>query len=177
MKARVFNYPLSDLEFTIDYDEDTDGSQTTVATVFLLNVPQLHVETRFRDFINRDAFAFDLDDPDIRARGCWAVRVGGQQVTQFKLYYNKRNYAVTLNRVAVRLWHGEDSVLRFLLGKDHKAVHLCHQKRCFNPEHIVVESSKEHMDRLKCSREGWCCGHQSWSKCGQMTERRRCIFS
>lgn len=176
MKARIFNYPLSELEFTIGYDENTDASHTTAATVFLLNVPQLNVETRFRDFINRDAFAFDLDDPSVRAKGCWAVRVGGQQDTQFKLYHNKRNYAVTLNRVAVRLWHGIDSVNRLLLSKSYMAVRLCHQTRCFNPEHIVVEDHSEQMDRYKCLRDGLCYGHQVWSKCGPATERRRCIL-
>lgn len=176
MKARVLNYPLSELEFTIGYDENTDRGPTSAATVFLLNVPQLDVENRFRDFINRDAFAFDLDDPFVRAKGCWAVQARGQQDTQFKLYYDERNYSFTLNRVAVRLWHGIDSVNRLLLSKDHMAVRLCHQIRCFNPEHIVVEDHNEQKDRSKCLRDGLCYGHRVWSKCGPTTERRRCIL-
>lgn len=177
MKDLIFNYPLSELEFTIDYDEDTDGSQTTAATVFLLNAPQLLIETRFRAFLNRPSFAFDLEDPLIRAKGCWAVKAGGQQDTQFKLYYDERNYAFTLSRMAVRLWHGEDSVLRLLLSKGHMAVHICHQSTCFNPEHIVVENHTEQMDRMQCLEDGWCHGHGVWSKCGPMMERRRCILS
>lgn len=177
MKALVFNYPLSGLNLAIDYNKDIDGGQTSSATAFLLNVPQQLIFTRFRAFVNRPAFTFELDDLAVRARGCWAVRAEGQQDSQFKLYYNERNHAFTLNRLAVRMWHGEDSVLRLLLSKDHKAVHLCHNRHCFNPEHIVVESRKEHSDRQSCVREGRCEGHPVWSKCQQLVERRRCMLS
>ncbi|KAJ4405406.1 hypothetical protein N0V82_010320 [Gnomoniopsis sp. IMI 355080] len=99
MKRRILNHPLSGLDLHIDYDKDTDGSQTTAATAFLLNAPQALVAARFRAFLNRPAFVLDLDDLAVRSKGCWAVAAGGgQQDTQFKLYYNDCNYAFTLNR-------------------------------------------------------------------------------
>ncbi|KAJ4387598.1 hypothetical protein N0V93_008194 [Gnomoniopsis smithogilvyi] len=177
MKELVLRYPLSGLTFSINYEKDIDGDQTSEATAFLLNVPLQVIFNRFQTYMNRPAFAFNLRDADAHAKGCWMVRAERQQDSQFKLYYNERNYAFTLTRLAVRMWHNEESVLRLLLSKNHKAVHLCHNKLCFNPEHIVVESQKEHTDRLSCVKDGRCRGHPIWSKYGQIDARRRCIFS
>lgn len=176
MKDLVLRCPRSGLNFSIDYEKSIDGDQTSEATAFLLNIPLQIIFNRFQTYLNRPAFAFDLGDPDTHAKGCWVVHAERQQDSQFKLYYKERNYAFTLNRLAVRMWHKEESVLRLLLSKNHKAVHLCHNKRCFNPQHIVVESRKEHVDRSNCVKDGRCQGHPIWSKCGQVDERRRCIL-
>lgn len=104
------------------------------------------------------------------------MRIANKQDGQFKLYYGEENHSFTLHRLAVRIWHDEESVLRLLLSKSHWAWRLCRNAACFNPEHVVVESRKEGKSREVCEREGFCMEHPVWSKCGRMEERRRCIF-
>ncbi|CAN8105253.1 unnamed protein product [Discula destructiva] len=177
MRDLVLSRPMSGLAFTIPYDTVIDSDQTSAATAFLLNVPLQIIVDRFRQFLTRPAFSFNLDDPDVCGKGCWAVRIERAQEGQLKLYYGDRNHSYALARLAVRIWHDEDSVLRLLLSKSHEAVRVCHNKSCFNPDHIVVESRKEARDRRPCGKDGYCGGHAVWSKCGRMEERRMCILT
>ena len=32
-------------------------------------------------------------------------------------------------------------------GRENEVSHLCHENRCFNPEHMVVETHKSNMER------------------------------
>ena len=34
--------------------------------------------------------------------------------------------------------------------------HLCHDKLCVNPQHLILEPRHVNMDRKRCAREGFC---------------------
>lgn len=172
----MMNCPLSELDFSILYDKERDRDQTTAATAFLLNVPHSIIFNRFTDFMARSDFAFDLEHRDAHHKGCWLVRGRTANDLQFKLYHKGCNHSYALSRLAVRLWHDAESVLRLLLTKNHEAVRICHNVCCFNPEHIVVESRAECSDRRSCKREGQCSGHLVWSKCERGEDRAKCIL-
>lgn len=53
------------------------------------------------------------------------------------------------HRLAVRAWKTEDEFQRLVRGEE--ASHLCHQKSCFNPSHIVVESKCSNELRKRCA--------------------------
>lgn len=168
---------MSELNFSIPYDKERDRNQTTAATAFLLNIPHHVIFERLMSFMARADFTFDLDDRDARDKGCWAVQVRTTNDFQLKICHEGANYSYTLGRLAVRLWHGEDSVLRLLLSKNHEAVRVCYNVHCFNPEHIVVESKSESSDRKLCKEEGRCSGHSIWTKYRQEKSRASCICS
>lgn len=170
-------HPPSGLTFSIPYNPATDSTRTTAATAFLLNVPPHISLTRLHQFLARPSFAFNLADPDVRDKGCWPVRIAHKHDGQFKLYYGAENHSFTLHRLAVRIWHDEESVLRLLLSKSHWALRLCRNGACFNPAHVVVESRREGRSREVCARAGFCVGHSVWEKCGRGEERRACVFS
>lgn len=179
MRDLVLGRTLSGLDLSVPYDEHDDGDQISQATAFLINIPQRVVFARVRSFMDSRPYDFfDVEHADARHKGCWVVRaVGKPQNFQFKIYWAGRNHSFTLNRLAVRLWHDEASVLRLLISRDHEAVRLCHNNHCMRPDHIAVENSKERADRRSCRREGRCGRHWMWSKCGMERERRRCIFA
>jgi len=48
------------------------------------------------------------------------------------------------------------------MTKDHQVSHLCHNPRCFNEKHLIVEHKKSNLERNKCKNWTWvsapCCG-------------------
>lgn len=63
-----------------------------------------------------------------------------------------------IHRLACRAWKTErDLELMFVYG--HEVSHLCHQKHCFNPQHLVVERSRDNCSRNICNIRRRCvCG-------------------
>lgn len=57
------------------------------------------------------------------------------------------------HRMAVRAWKSEEEFLRIVLDGE-EASHLCHQKICFNPDHIVVEPKWLNELRKLCAAYG-----------------------
>ena len=46
-----------------------------------------------------------------------------------------------------------------------EASHLCHKRRCYNPEHLVLEDRGKNKERDSCVAEGQCRGHGDSPKC------------
>lgn len=56
----------------------------------------------------------------------------------------------SIHRLSVRIWKAEEEL--FLLFEYRmKVSHLCHQKICFNPQHLIVESHLNNTRRNDCA--------------------------
>ena len=46
-----------------------------------------------------------------------------------------------------------------------EASHLCHKRRCYNPEHLVLEHRATNKSRDACVKDGSCRGHGEAPRC------------
>lgn len=168
---RVLNYPLSTHEFDIPYDEDIDMDQYSRATHFLLNTSQDILWTRLKSFFGRSDF-FDTSHLDCTRKGCWVVKDGKKAIT---ITHKSETHEYSAARVAARLWLDQTSLLRLISDRGYQVRAVCHNSRCINPRHIVVESSKEFHERKPCKQAGSCMRHTFKLKTDDRY-RRRCIF-
>ncbi len=55
--------------------------------------------------------------------------------------------------------------------------HLCHQRTCFNPEHLIVEDAEANRDRTRCKNWKWvCCPCGCNHKFNPCTHSPQCIL-
>jgi hypothetical protein len=66
------------------------------------------------------------------------------------------------HRLVCLLWKCGGNLLG---GVDLEASHICHEKRCVNPDHLVMESRQENMKRQSCRFLGECVGHDNSVDC------------
>ena len=50
-------------------------------------------------------------------------------------------------------------------GDGLEASHLCHKKRCFNPDHLTLEDHTMNKSRDQCLTQGQCVGHGDAPDC------------
>lgn len=175
IQDEVFNRPLSGCNPRIIFDDD-DRPHISEATAFLMRLPQAFVLTKLRKLIEGKPF-FDVAHPGSVHMGCWVVRSTCDM--RMKLTDSGEKHGFTFPRLAVRLWHDEQSIYSLVQHHKHrqKAVHTCHNEQCMHPEHIVVEPSSAAVERRRCKREGWCPGHEFVHKDGTRQPRKSCIFA
>ena len=46
-----------------------------------------------------------------------------------------------------------------------EASHLCHKKRCYNPDHLILEEHYKNKERDPCVTQGECAGHGDSPNC------------
>lgn len=173
LRDRVLNLRRSKHKFRIPYDEAADADQTSRATHFLINIDHEFLWTRFKTFIGRPNF-FDVNHPYNERKGCWTVR--DKKHREISVTYKSETHRYSLNRLAVRLWHDERSILGLLSNKGYQVHTICHNGRCLNPDHIVVESAKDFNERTCCRRAGTCTRHKYKDKTDPDRFRKECIF-
>lgn len=175
LKRKVLRHPLSGHNPDLEFD-DADRSQISAATAFLLRLSQVAILAKFSKFIRHKPF-FDTDHSSFKTKGCWVIETAASCDLKMRLQDSGEIHNFAFARIAVRLWHNEESIYSLLVNKHcQKAIHICHVDRCMNPEHISVESSKEAGGRRKCKKRGRCSGHLTRHKDGTRQQRKDCIF-
>lgn len=177
IQHEIFTRPLSGHNPRIIFDDD-DRPHISEATAFLMRLPQAFVMAKLRKLVEGKAF-FDVAHPGSVHMGCWVVSSRRASCDmRMKLTDSGEKHGFSFPRLAVRLWHDEQSIYSLLQHHKHrqKAVHTCHTETCMRPDHIVVEPSSAAAERRRCKREGWCPGHEFVHKDGTRQPRRPCIF-
>lgn len=177
IQHEVFSRPLSGLNPNLVFDDD-DRPYVSEATGFLVRVSQEFVLSKLKKLVAGKSF-FDVVHPGCVHMGCWVVSWGRTACDRrMKLTESGEQHGFSFPRLAVRLWHGEDSIYKLIEHSKYplKAVHTCHIEACMRPEHIVIEPSDAAAERHRCKREGWCPGHVFVHKDGTRQARRPCIF-
>lgn len=164
------DYPLADNELDIPYDQALDTDHSSRATHFLLNTRQAVVWKRWNALAGRRGF-FDTSPRASTRPTCWVVK---DKTKQISLSHNSETHHYAPARFAARLWLDETSVLRLLSDRRYRVHAVCHNNRCVNPRHIVVESPKEFNERRACRRANRCSRHKFTLKPGGFY-RRRCL--
>lgn len=174
-KRRVLQHALSGHNPELVF-EDADRPIVSEATAFLLRLSQQQVLNKFCKHIKKKEF-FDIDHPSRSFMGCWVISADDPSDYRIKMSDQGETHSFPFKRLAIRLWHDEESMYRLLQGKtQQKATSICHNKKCMNPDHIVVEHSKQLGERRKCKKRGHCFGHITTHKDGTVQRRLRCIF-
>ncbi|KAK7700359.1 hypothetical protein SLS64_010967 [Diaporthe eres] len=177
IQHEIFTRPLSGHNPRIIFDDD-DRPHISEATAFLMRLPQAFVMAKLRKLVEGKAF-FDVAHPGSVHMGCWVVSSKRSSCDmRMKLSDSGEKHGFSFPRLAVRLWHDEQSIYSLLQHHKHrqKAVHTCHIETCMRPDHIVVEPSSAAAERRRCKREGWCPGHEFVHKDGSRQARKPCIF-
>lgn len=176
IQHEVFSRPLSGHNPNITFD-DEDRPYVSKATAFLMRLPQAFVLAKLRKLAKGKAF-FDLAHPGSVHMGCWVVSRRASCDSRMKLMESGEKHGFSFERLAVRLWHDEQSIYKLVQHDRHQplAVRVCHTDTCMRPDHIVVEPSSAAAERRRCKREGWCPGHKFFHKDGTRQARKHCIF-
>lgn len=142
-----------------------------------MRLPQAFVLARLRRLIWGKEF-FDTVHPGSTHMGCWVVSRRASCDLRMKLTDSGESHGFSFARLAVRLWHDEESI--YSLVQHHKqqlkAGHTCHVDACMRPDHIVVESDRDAGERRRCKARGKCLGHRTVHKDGTRQVRKPCIF-
>lgn len=174
-KREVLRHALSGHNPQLIFDDD-DRPVVSEATVFLLRLSQQEVLGKFRRHVRHKEF-FDVGHPGFRATGCWIIAGDSKGDYKMKLWDQGERHTFSFIRLAIRLWHNEESIYRLLQGKtQQKAIPVCHNEACMHPGHIQVEPSKEAAERRVCKKRGRCNGHVTTHKDGTVQRRKWCIF-
>lgn len=175
MKRKVLGHPLSGHNPELIFDDD-DRPNVSRATVFLLRLSQQQLLDKFRRYIKHKD-VFDVDHTNFKSMGCWIVSAEATGHYKITLCDQSEKHSFSFRRLAIRLWHDEESMYSLLQGKHHqKASQVCHNEQCMHPGHIQVESSKESAERRKCKKRRRCAGHVTTHKDGTVQRRKSCIF-
>ncbi|KUI72448.1 hypothetical protein VM1G_07555 [Cytospora mali] len=146
LKRKVLERPLSGHNPKLIFD-DEDRPNVSEATVFLLRLSQQEVLDRFSRHI-KDKDFFDLKHSHFKSIGCWVISGEASYDYKMKVWDKGEKHTFSFRRLAIRLWHDEHSMYSLLQGKNHqKAIQVCLNEHCMNPDHIEVESSKESAER------------------------------
>jgi hypothetical protein len=95
---------------------------------------------------------------DTYGLGCWENRIVSGHSTGY-VKFNMRNTVGPMgSKLDVQPWahqmavvaQGNGAGLRLTQDGSYHASHLCHNPRCFNPEHIIVEEYDLNMARNSC---------------------------
>lgn len=172
----VFNRPLSGHNLRIIFDDD-DRPHISEATAFLMRLPQSFVLARLRRLVEGKEF-FDTAHLGSTHLGCWVVSRRASCDLRMKLTDSGESHNISFARLAVRLWHDEQSIYSLLQHHNHqlKAWHTCHVDACMRPDHIVVESDRAAGERRNCKARGRCYGHRTVLKDGTSQVRKPCVF-
>lgn len=174
-KREVLEHALSGHNPKLVFDDD-DRPIVSEATAFLLRLSQQEVLDKFSKHVKHKKF-FDISHPSFKSMGCWVISGEASSDYRMKLWDKGEKHTFSFIRLAIRLWHEEESMYRLLQGKtQQKAIPVCHNERCMNPGHIQVEPSKESAERRRCKRRGRCSGHVTTHKDGTVQRRMWCIF-
>ncbi|KAG6358059.1 hypothetical protein INS49_013943 [Diaporthe citri] len=177
IQHEIFTRPLSGHNPRIIFDDD-DRPHISEATAFLMRLPQAFVMAKLRKLVEGKSF-FDVAHPGSVHMGCWVVSSKRASCDmRMKLTDSGEKHGFSFPRLAVRMWHDEQSIYSLVQHHKHrqKAVHTCHIETCMRPDHIVVEPSSAAAERRRCKREGWCPGHEFVHKDGTRQARKPCIF-
>ncbi|KAK2609658.1 hypothetical protein N8I77_003150 [Diaporthe amygdali] len=175
IQHQIFTHPLSGHNPKLVFDDD-DRPTISEATAFLMRLPQSFILGKMRQLMSGRAF-FDVAHPSSAAMGCWVVSRRASADLRMRLCDSGELHNFSFARLAVRLWHDEQSIYSLLQHKHHqKAVHTCLVEECMRPDHIVVEPSAAAGERRRCKRQGRCRGHVTVHKDGTRQRRRPCIF-
>lgn len=176
IQHEIFTRPLSGHNPDITFD-DADRPNVSKATAFLIRLSQEFVLSKLRQLIRGRAF-FDLAHPGSVYMGCWVVSKRASCDSRMKLTESSETHGFSFEKLAVRLWHDEQSIYSLLEhGKRGRlAVHICHTETCMRPDHIAVEPTSAMAERRSCKREGRCPGHRTVHKDGTVQVRKACIF-
>lgn len=142
-----------------------------------MRLPQAFVLARLRRLIWGKEF-FDTAHPGSVHMGCWVVSRRASCDLRMKLTDSGESHGFSFARLAVRLWHDEESIYSLVQHHNHqlKAGHTCHVDACMRPDHIVVESDRDAGERRRCKARGKCLGHRTVHKDGTRQVRKPCIF-
>lgn len=174
-KREVLKCALSGHNPKLVFD-DNDRPIVSEATAFLLRLSQEVVLDKFKRYIKNKDF-FDVNHPSFKSTGCWLISSEACSDYKIKLWNKGEKHTFSFSRLAIRLWHDEESMYSLLQGKtQQKAIPVCHNDNCMNPGHILVEASKEAAERRKCKSRGRCTGHVTVHKDGTVQRRMSCIF-
>ncbi|KAI3392428.1 hypothetical protein diail_5707 [Diaporthe ilicicola] len=177
IQHEIFTRPLSGHNPKLIFD-DSDRPHISEATAFLMRLSQEAILAKLHKFISGRAF-FDVDGQARHtATGCWVVSRRACADQRVRLSDSGETHNFSLARLAVRLWHDEQSIYSLLQHHKHqqKSVRACHTDDCMHPDHIVVEPSAAAGERRACKRQGRCRGHVTVHKDGTRQRRRPCIF-
>ena len=176
IQHEIFTRPLSGHNPQIEFD-DYDLPYISHATAFLMRLPQAFVLRKLRKLVEGKTF-FDVAHPGRVYMGCWVVSKRASCDMRMKLVESGEKHGFSFARLAVRLWHDEQSIYKFIEHDKHqlKAINTCHTERCIHPDHIVVEPSSAAGERRRCKNRGRCYGHATVGKDGSRQARRPCIF-
>lgn len=176
IQQEVFTRPLSGHNPKLIFD-DSDRPHISEATAFLMRLSQESILAKLHKFVSGRAF-FDVGHRSSAHMGCWVVSRRACADQRVRLSDSGETHNFSFARLAVRLWHDEQSIYSLLQHHKHqqKSVHTCHTDECMRPDHIVVEPSRAAGERRACKREGRCRGHVTVYKDGTSQRRRECIF-
>ncbi|KAG8157761.1 hypothetical protein KVR01_012423 [Diaporthe batatas] len=172
----VFNRPLSGLNPRVEFD-DRDRHHISEATAFLMRLPQAFILARLCRLIEGKDF-FETTHLGSTHLGCWVVSRRAACDLRMKLTDSGETHSFSFSRLAVRLWHDEQSLYSLLQHQSQKlkAGHTCHVDACMRPDHIVIETDRVAGERRKCKARGRCYGHKTVHKDGTRQVRKPCIF-
>ncbi|KAK9236996.1 zinc-binding loop region of homing endonuclease [Lipomyces kononenkoae] len=67
------------------------------------------------------------------------------------LVIGRRSYCICLHQIVLVADDRREELNQTLRSDSHDISHLCHNRKCFNPEHLVVESRLNNRRRQRCN--------------------------
>ena len=89
----------------------------------------------------------------------------GHDYAQVNVKVRGKNYVVWRHLLAKFLRLSEEGKDIDSLWQGNQASHLCHKKRCYNPDHVILEDPSINMQRVHCVAEGKCRTHGGAPPC------------
>ncbi|ROV90943.1 hypothetical protein VPNG_10076 [Cytospora leucostoma] len=127
LKRKVLGHPLSGHNPKLIFDDD-DRANVSQATVFLLRLSQQEVLGKFSRYIENKDF-FDVHHPDFKSMGCWVISEKATFDYKMKLWDRGEQHTFSFRRLAIRLWHDEESIYSLLQGKTQQKAMQQHEEQ------------------------------------------------
>lgn len=111
-KCEVLEHALSGHDPKLVSDDD-DRPIVSDATAFLLRLSQQEVLDKFSRFIKYKEF-FDINHPSFKSMGCWIISGEACSDYKMKLWHKGEKHTFSFSRLAIRMWHDEESMYSLL---------------------------------------------------------------
>ena len=115
---------------------------------------QVTISLKMEGFFEKySALVYKKCQIGVGSRGCW-IFMGKQKrgyAMQTVIYPNGTKKEVVASRLILASKLG-----RLLTSEDGECSHLCNQKLCCRPEHLVLEPHSTNMERVHCFGQGLC---------------------
>ncbi|KAK9371928.1 zinc-binding loop region of homing endonuclease-domain-containing protein [Lipomyces chichibuensis] len=153
--------PTLHLQDTMEASEEQLSSQSTTAS-------DRDRREQFIDglaAVNCDANALDRITPVMALKlinsyrhittniGCWQARLRGDKDGHIRITVKRifGEHHPFLHQIALIATDRRGQLTATLGSRRYDVSHLCHNARCFNPEHLIVESSRHNQERRTCN--------------------------